>query len=323
MRQTETRFSQADLTVWSQKIAAARDSLATVIRGKDDVLKDVLTCLLANGHLLIEDIPGVGKTTLAYALAKTVGGSFSRIQFTNDLLPADILGVSVYEQDATRFAFHRGPIFANFVLADEINRTTPKTQSSLLECMERSQISIEGSTHPLPQPFMVIATQNPMDFEGTFPLPENQLDRFLMRISMGYPSLETEKTILQTPHPHYDDLEIEPVLTLEDVDAMQRMSRKVYVESAVLDYLMGWVSETRKSNAFRLGISTRGAIALKRAAQARALVENRSFVIPEDIETVVPAVTAHRIISADTWHQDNRDHIRTILAEIGASLPKP
>jgi MoxR-like ATPase len=304
-------------------ISRAMNSLGKVIKGKETALKDAFTCLIADGHLLIEDIPGVGKTTLAYALAQIAGGSFTRIQFTNDLLPTDILGVSIYEQGSGAFVFHPGPIFANFVLADEINRTTPKTQSSLLECMERSQISIEGTSHDLPQPFMVIATQNPLDFEGTYPLPENQLDRFMMRISMGYPSHEVEKSILENPNHHYDSIDIEPVLTLEDVQRMRTISNQIFVESSVLDYMMLWITKTRESSAFRLGMSTRGAIALKKASQAKALIDGRGFVTPEDVDASILTVGAHRILPAENWQREDRNQVVNVLKEIGSKITKP
>lgn len=279
----------------SASLTALFQQLQTIIRGKDDAIRDAITCLLAGGHLLIEDIPGVGKTTLAYAVAKSIGGQFSRIQFTNDMLPSDVLGVSIYQEKTGTFEFHPGPIFAHVVLADEINRTSPKTQSSLLECMERSRISVEGNAMDLPSPFMVIATQNPLDYEGTFPLPENQLDRFLMRISMGYPDRSVEKEILQHAEPHYDSLRVAPVLAEGEVRELQTRCSKVFLEDSILDYLLRWVHATREHARFRIGISTRGAIALKRVCQARALLAGREFVIPEDVDASVVPVFAHRI----------------------------
>ena len=316
---------QNPLATYSPKISASLVNLSNIIRGKDDVLKDAMTCMIAGGHLLIEDIPGVGKTTLAYGLAKIAGGSFSRIQFTNDLLPSDILGVSIYEQNTNSFDFHEGPIFANFVLADEINRTTPKTQSSLLECMERSQISIDGKTLTLPYPFMVIATQNPIDFEGTFPLPENQLDRFLMRISMGYPSIKMEKAILEHPNHHYDQLDIQSVLDLQDLRQLQHQVSKIFVEESIIDYMLNWVQATRENKHFRLGISTRGAIALKKVSQARALVGNRDYVIPEDVEQSINTVFSHRIITHDTYNGalEDRSIIESELEATSNRLERP
>ena len=223
-------------------------------------------------------------------------GEFSRIQFTNDMLPSDVLGVSIYRDKTGDFEFHKGPIFANVVLADEINRTPPKTQSSLLECMERRHISIEGKSMELPSPFMVIATQNPLDYEGTFPLPENQLDRFLMRISMGYPDPSVEMEILKHPEHHYDDIKVEPVLNAATVQELQQKSSRIFMEDSVLDYMIRWVHATRDHPKFRVGISTRGAIALKRVAQARALVAEREFVIPEDVSQSIVSVFAHRIM---------------------------
>ncbi len=297
------------------------DQMRTIIRGKDEVLFDCLTCLLAGGHLLIEDIPGVGKTTLAYALSKSIGGQFSRVQFTSDLFPSDITGISVYEPNTKEFKFHPGPIFANIVLADEINRTTPKTQSSLLECMERSSISVEGETHKLPHPFMVIATQNPLDFEGTYPLPENQLDRFLMRISVGYPELEYEKQILERTHHHYDDIDIEPCTSPEAILKLQKQVEQVHVEEDVLEYLIQWVRATRDSSAFRFGISTRGAIALKKVSQSRALLSGRKFVIPDDIKQSILPVFAHRLIAQRSL--DGRKEIEGELLSLGEKIIQP
>lgn len=292
--------------------------LQQVIKGKDETLKEAIICLLAGGHLLIEDIPGVGKTTLAYALAKSIGGKFSRIQFTSDLLPSDILGVSVFKAENQAFEFMPGPLFANVVLADEINRTTPKTQSSLLECMERSHISVDGLSMDLPQPFMVVATQNPLDFEGTYPLPENQLDRFLMRITMGYPDEETEKEIIRTPNYHYDDMNLEPAITPDAIRIIQSEVGQVFIEDSVLDYILRWVVATRKHDHFLIGISPRGAIALRRVAQARALVEGRNYVIPSDVDRSIRPVFAHRIVSNRSRGSDRIPGVGFVEAELSA-----
>lgn len=300
--------------------------LQQVIKGKDETLKEAIMCLLAGGHLLIEDIPGVGKTTLAYALAKSIGGKFSRIQFTSDLLPSDILGVSVFKTESQAFEFIPGPLFANVVLADEINRTTPKTQSSLLECMERSHISVDGIAMDLPQPFMVVATQNPLDFEGTYPLPENQLDRFLMRITMGYPDPDTEKEIIRTPNYHYDDLNLEPVISPDSIRGIQGEVSKVFIEESVLDYILRWVVATRNHPRFQIGISPRGAIALRRVAQARALVEGRNYVIPDDIDRSIRPVFAHRIVSNRSHRGDRMSGSVFVEAEldaIGRNIEQP
>ncbi len=304
-------------------LTALFQQLQGIIRGKDDAIRDAITCLLAGGHLLIEDIPGVGKTTLAYAVATSIGGRFSRIQFTNDMLPSDVLGVSIYQEKTEKFEFHPGPIFANVVLADEINRTSPKTQSSLLECMERSRISIEGNAMDLPSPFMVIATQNPLDYEGTFPLPENQLDRFLMRISMGYPDPAVEKEILQHAEPHYDAISVEPVLQHNDVLELQSRCREIFVEDSMLDYLLRWVHATREHARFRIGISTRGAIALKRVSQARALLAGRNFVIPEDVEASIVPVFAHRILPEFSHPDSNARAVADELQMLQGKIPSP
>jgi MoxR-like ATPase len=284
----------------SEAIPMMLSQMARVIRGKDSAIRDALTCLLAGGHLLIEDIPGVGKTTLAHALARCINGTFSRIQFTSDLLPSDVLGVSIYHADLSTFTFHAGPVFSHLVLADEINRSSPRTQSSLLECMERQHVSIDGQTHPLPRPFMVVATQNPLDFEGTYPLPENQLDRFLMRIRLGYPDRKSELAILAHPNHHYDHIDIEAVVSPQTLCALQAACSEVFIEATVLDYLLRLVENTRQSPALRLGVSPRGAIALKRAAQARAMTEGRSYVMPADLQALFLPVCAHRILPADS-----------------------
>lgn len=299
------------------------EQLNSIVKGKQEAIHHAITCLVAGGHLLIEDIPGVGKTTLAYAVAKSTGGDFSRIQFTNDMLPSDVLGVSIYDEKQTGFEFHKGPIFANVVLADEINRTPPKTQSSLLECMERSHISIEGKSMQLPSPFMVIATQNPLDYEGTFPLPENQLDRFLMRISMGYPDAQVEKEILQNPRHHYDDINVKPVLDTLSILQLQEKCSRIFVEDSVLDYMIRWVHATREHAKFRVGISTRGAIALKRVAQARALIAGREFVIPEDVQASIIPVFAHRILPEYSGVESSTEWVAGELESLEQAIALP
>jgi MoxR-like ATPase len=265
-----------------------------VLVGKGEVVRQAVTTLLARGHLLIEDVPGVGKTTLAQALARATGGSFSRIQFTNDLLPADILGVAVFQRDTGQFVFRAGPIFANVVLADEINRTTPKTQSCLLEAMNERQVSVEGATRPLPGPFFVVATQNPLEHQGTFPLPESQLDRFLMRLRIGYPSPRDEKRILAGDR-LADPSQVAAVLAPSELVALQAEVERVRVEDAVRDYLMAVVGATRRGGAFALGASTRAALAYQRAAQAAALVDGRRYVLPDDVKSLAVPVLAHRV----------------------------
>jgi MoxR-like ATPase len=300
--------------------------MGSVLRGKDEALQQAVSCLIAGGHLLIEDIPGVGKTTLAYALARSIGGAFHRIQFTSDMLPSDVLGVSVYEERSGLFVFHPGPVFANIVLADEINRSPPRTQSSLLECMERGVVSLEGQSRSLPRPFMVVATQNPMDFEGTYPLPENQLDRFMMRIRLGYPDRTTELEILEHAHFHYDDITLDPVLTPDTLLAIQNRVTKVFMESSVADYLLRLVEATRSHKFLRAGVSPRGGISLKRASQAMALIHGRSFVIPSDIRKCFHSVCGHRVIPggyAEAGSRSAGDRMDDILDGILTDVREP
>ncbi|MCV6625162.1 MAG: AAA family ATPase, partial [Cellvibrionaceae bacterium] len=254
-----------------------------------------LACLLAKGHLLIEDLPGMGKTTLAHALAKVLGMDYNRVQFTSDMLPADLLGVSVFDATNSSFNFHPGPVFTQLLLADEINRTTPKTQSALLEAMEEGQVSVEGETRALPKPFFVIATQNPVNQSGTFPLPESQLDRFLMRISLGYPSAEAERKLLQGVDPRAELKQLPQLISHENLAALQAMVRKVHASDSLLDYVQRLVQFTRDSEEFSYGVSPRGALALLNAARAWALINGREHLLPEDVQTVMPAVVAHRL----------------------------
>jgi MoxR-like ATPase len=277
------------------KIQALRTNIERVIKGKPATVELVVVALLARGHLLIEDVPGVGKTTLAHSLARSLGCSFRRIQFTSDLLPSDILGVSVFHQQTQAFEFKPGPIFAHIVLADEINRTTPKTQSSLLEAMNDAQVSVDSHTYPLPRPFMVIATQNPWEYHGTFPLPESQLDRFLMRISIGYPDPVDEKKVLDRPHLLHPADELDPVLTAQEVLDLQDGVEKIRLDDSLMEYLLAIVSATRRSNLLALGVSTRGAMALHKAAKGLALVRNRDYCLPDDIKELAPMVLAHRV----------------------------
>ncbi len=272
-----------------------KSSIARVIKGKEQTIEQVVICLLSGGHVLLEDLPGLGKTTLAYSLARAVDAEFSRIQFTSDLLPTDVLGVSIYDERERAFLFNKGPVFTNVLLADEINRSTPKTQSALLEVMDRGKVSIEGQTMPVGHPFMVVATQNPVDYEGTFPLPESQMDRFLMRLQMGYPEFEDEMEILQRGMLHYDSIEAEPVLSREDLLRFQEFVPQVYFEDSVLRYLLQIVAATRTEVEFRAGVSTRGTLALKTVAQATALAAGRSFVIPSDVVSAVVPVLTHRL----------------------------
>ncbi len=309
----------------AQKIQAIRDNIEQVIKGKTYVVESAVVALLAHGHLLIEDVPGVGKTTLAHSLARSLGCSFKRIQFTSDLLPSDILGVSVFHQQKQVFEFKPGPIFAHIVLADEINRTTPKTQSSLLEAMNDAQVSVDSKTYALPQPFMVIATQNPWEYHGTFPLPESQLDRFLMRIRIGYPDPGDEKTILdrqQRLHPA-DDLD--PVLSTQEVIDLQERVEKVRLDESLLGYLLAIVTATRESDQLALGVSTRGAMALHKAAKALALVRNRDYCLPDDIKELAPAVLSHRVIldASRGSRRNSSEEAEQIIRDIVESVPVP
>lgn len=266
-----------------------------VILGKPHQIRLALTCLLARGHLLIEDVPGVGKTTLAHVLARSLGLQFQRIQFTSDMLPADILGVSIYLRESEKFKFHAGPIFAQMILADEINRATPKTQSALLEAMEEHQVTIEGTTHPLPAPFFVIATQNPTQQIGTFPLPESQLDRFLLRIKLGYPDAKAERGLLEGINRHELIAKLKPQMTAAELLALQQQVRQVFVSPALLDYVQAILRHTRESAIFVRGLSPRAGLALLAAARAWAFINGRNAVIPEDVQAVLPGVSSHRL----------------------------
>ena len=271
------------------------DSAGRIILGKDHQLRLALACLLARGHLLIEDLPGVGKTTLAHTLARLLGLDFQRIQFTSDMLPADIVGVSVFDRDKGSFHFHPGPVFAQLVLADEVNRATPKTQSALLEAMEERQVTAEGETRPLPEPFFVIATQNPSHQIGTFPLPESQLDRFLMRIELGYPDRAAERALLAGADRREMAAQLTPCLTGAEILALQKAARAVHVAAALIDYVQALVAHTRASPQWQAGLSPRAALALLAAARGWALLEGRDHVLPEDVQAVLPGVAIHRL----------------------------
>ena len=286
-------------TITSQVVTQLQRSIARAIYGKEDVIQLALVTLLARGHLLIEDVPGVGKTTLAQALAKSFHCTFQRIQFTSDLLPSDVLGVSVYNPETRDFEFRQGPIFANVVLADEINRTTPRTQSALLEAMNEAQVTVDGKTLPLPNPFLVIATQNPVEHHGTYPLPESQLDRFLMRIKMGYPSHETERAILRSRSAQSSPAAtLAPVADVSDVLSMQEAVAHVKVDTSLHDYALEIVNRTRKSDQLALGVSPRGTLMLQRAAQARAFLEGRDYCIPDDFKLLAVSVLSHRVVGS-------------------------
>lgn len=270
------------------------DNICQVVKGKRDVVELALICLFAEGHLLIEDVPGVGKTTIARALAASVGGRWSRIQFTPDLLPSDVTGVSIFDQRTRDFEFHPGPVFANIVLGDEINRASPKTQSALLEVMEERRVTVDGTPHPVPRPFLVIGTQNPVDMDGTYPLPEAQLDRFLMRIAVGYPDADAEVEVLDGHARRVEDLR--PVLDLDEAAAMIRAAGEVYLAPLLSRYIVGIAAATRNVAEVRLGASPRGSLALARAARVRAAAAGRGFATPDDVKALARHVLAHRIL---------------------------
>ncbi len=291
-----------------ERVIAAASS---IILGKETQVRLALACLLARGHLLIEDLPGVGKTTLAHVLARSLGLQFQRIQFTSDMLPADILGVSVFERDNGRFQFHPGPIFAQVILADEVNRATPKTQSALLEAMEEHQVTAEGETRKLPVPFFVIATQNPSEQVGTFPLPESQLDRFMMRIELGYPDREAERALLSGTDRRDLLATLDPCMSPAELMELQAGVQKIHVAPALLDYVQAIVAHTRRSPDYLAGLSPRAALALVHCSRAWALLEGREKVIPEDVQAIVPGVAAHRLRPA---------HDSTRRVDVGAQL---
>jgi MoxR-like ATPase len=275
-------------------LAALETALSAAIRGKPDVIRLSIVCLLARGHLLIEDVPGVGKTTLAQALARAIDCDFHRIQFTSDLLPSDVLGVTIYNAHSEAFEFKPGPVFTNILLADEINRTTPKTQSALLECMNEGQVTIDGRSLPLPEPFFVVATQNPSEHHGAYPLPESQLDRFLLRLRIGYPDAAAEREILRNPSRSAES--VSAVCSAAGIMALQRQVESVRADESILDYILAIVERTRTHEALMLGVSPRGSQALHRAAQAFALIQGRDYLIPDDVKRLVIPVCGHRIV---------------------------
>jgi MoxR-like ATPase len=309
----------------SQIVSQLQRSISRAIYGKEEAIQLSLVTLLARGHLLIEDVPGVGKTTLAQAIAKSFHCTFQRIQFTSDLLPSDVLGVSVYNPESREFEFRSGPVFANVVLADEINRTTPRTQSALLEAMNEAQVTVDGKTLLLPQPFLVIATQNPVEHHGTYPLPESQLDRFLMRIKMGYPSHETEKEILRKRVGDNSLDSIESIADVSEVLAMQEAVAHVKVDSSLHDYALDIVNRTRKSEQLALGVSPRGTLMLQRAAQARAFLDGRDYCLPDDFKHLAVSVFAHRVVASSRHAslQRKTETTESVLREIVDSVPVP
>lgn len=307
----------------TESINRLRENITRVFLGNAEAVDRVIACLLARGHVLIEDVPGVGKTVLATALARSIECTFKRVQLTPDLLPSDILGVSVFDRDSGDFIFKRGPIFANIVLADEINRTTPRTQTALLEAMNESQVSIDGTVTPLEQPFMVVATQNPYEFEGTYLLPENQLDRFLMRTSLGYPNAADEARVLELRPAREELPKLEPVMSKADVVALQSLVDKVRVDESLTRYIVELAGVTRKHDQLQVGISPRGALALAQAARAIAVLDDRDYVVPEDILSNVIPVCAHRIIPRTYSGNGAADSAVRILTDVLESMPSP
>ncbi|MGI9105431.1 MAG: AAA family ATPase [Pyrinomonadaceae bacterium] len=316
---------ETEVLVASESVAQLHTAIESVIKGKSEAVRLALVALLAGGHLLVEDVPGVGKTTLAQALARALDCTFQRIQFTSDLLPSDVIGLSIYDERAAGFEFKPGPIFANVVLADEINRTTPKTQSALLEAMGEGHVTVEGTTHQLPAPFIVIATQNPIEHHGTYPLPESQLDRFMLRLRIGYPDIEMEKVILRDRATSDPLVALRAVLTGEDITALQRHVAAVTVDDALIDYLLRIVAATRNSEMLDLGVSPRGTLALFRAAQALALTEDRAYCVPDDIKRLVLPVFAHRLVVNSRFSSSLRrsEEAEAVLREIMKTISVP
>ncbi len=292
----------------SHSITKLISALSQVLLGKEEQVKLALACLLARGHLLVEDLPGMGKTTLSYALARVMGLQYQRVQFTSDLLPADIIGTSIFNQSNSEFEFRPGPVFTEVLLADEINRATPKTQGALLEAMEERQVTVDANTYPLPNPFFVIATQNPSTQAGTFPLPESQLDRFLMRISLGYPDPTVERKLLKGFNPRQDMAELKPAIDKQELVQLQSSCQKVHVSDALLDYVQRILAYSRSSNHFHFGLSPRAGMALIQSAKTFAFVCGREHVIPEDVQAVLPAVAEHRLAGSQdvTGHEGVR-----------------
>ena len=304
-------------------ISLLQQNISRVVLGKADAVRLAVVALLAGEHVLLEDVPGVGKTLMGKAIARSLAGQFHRIQFTPDLLPADITGSSLYNGQTQEFTFNPGPIFANVVLADEINRATPRTQSALLESMSERQVSADGQSYPLPRPFMVIATQNPVEFEGTYPLPESQLDRFLLRIPLGYPERDVELQVLATHREGEPVDSLAPALDCDQVAALQAAVRGVTVEDSLTGYMLDIIQATRRCDELHVGVSTRGALALYRAAQAAALVAGRQYVVPDDVKHLAVPVLAHRVIPKGYLHGGRREAVESLIERLVEEVPVP
>jgi MoxR-like ATPase len=325
MRRFQTANRERVASAAIEKIDELQAAIESVIKGKTEAVRLAIVTLIAGGHLLVEDVPGVGKTTLAHALARSLDCTFQRIQFTSDLLPSDVIGLSIYNQHTGIFDWKPGPVFANVVLADEINRTTPKTQSALLEAMGEGHVTVEGTTHPLPAPFIVIATQNPIEHHGTYPLPESQLDRFMLRLRIGYPGTEDERQILRDRE-HAEPLDgLRAVMSGADIVELQQQVSEVSVDDALVDYLMRIVNATRETEMLDLGVSPRGTLALFRAAQALALTEERAYCVPDDIKRLVLPVFAHRLLVSSRFSSSLRrsEEAEAALREIMKTVSVP
>ena len=300
-----------------------QSNIESVVLGKPEIVQLLVTCLLAGEHVLLEDVPGVGKTLAAKAMAQSIEGNFARLQFTPDLLPSDITGSVIYRSDTREFEFSPGPIFANVVLADEINRAPPRTQSALLEAMSEGKVSVDGSTHELPQPFIVVATQNPFEYEGTYTLPESQLDRFLLRTSIGYPKRDIERTVLQTHRDGEPVDQLKPVVTTDALLAAQLTSREVKFDETLVDYLLNIVEATRQHDGFQVGVSTRGALSFYRGCQARAITEGRDYVTPDDVKVLTIPCLAHRVLPRGIFQGANRSEVEAELSDVIQQIPVP